>query len=61
MSEKKEVCARCGSDLIREIPGAGKRCQQCGCQWAQVRDAVGEAARKRRQEGFRGHWRETQK
>ncbi len=57
MSEKKEVCGKCGSDLIREIPGAGKRCQQCGHQFNQTKDVIAEAARKRREVGFVGHWR----
>lgn len=54
--DEKEKCPRCESELISEIAGVGKRCQQCGFQFAQVRDAVGDAARRRKQEGFRG-WR----
>lgn len=59
MSEKKEVCPRCGSDLISEIAGAGKRCGACGHQWAVVRDVIGEAARQRKATGFVG-WRRPQ-
>jgi tRNA(Ile2) C34 agmatinyltransferase TiaS len=50
-------CPRCGSGSpISEIAGAGLRCGQCGHQWALVRDVIGESARRRKQEGFRGNW-----
>ena len=52
--DKKEACPKCGeSKLLQPIPNA-IRCGACGEIFNQVRDAVGEAALKRRQEGFRG-------
>jgi len=60
MSEK-EVCEKCGSDLISEIPGAGKRCQACGFQWGVSKNPVADAVAKRRAEGVHGWKRETQK
>ena len=58
MDEKEaSKCPKCGSDLISEIAGAGKRCGACGHQFAVVRDPIGEAARKRREVGFVGNWR----
>ncbi len=56
--EQKVTCPRCESDLTIEIPGVGRRCQQCAFQFNQTKDVVGEAARRRRQEGFVG-WRRT--
>ncbi len=60
MSEsEKEVCQKCGSDLISEITGAGKRCGQCGFQWGVSKNPVADAVAARKVQGVVG-WKRPQ-
>ena len=47
------TCPKCGGNLIRPITN-GVRCVAFGYQFNEVRDPVGESARRRKAEGFRG-------
>ena len=49
---EKPKCPNCGSELVVEITNA-LRCQQCGHQFDQVRHPIAEAARKRKEEGWK--------
>jgi len=57
---EKEVCPKCGSDLCVAIVNA-VRCQQCGFQFAQVKDPISAAVAKRRAEGVVGWKRADEK
>ncbi len=58
MSEnEKELCPQCGSALISEITGAGKRCGQCGFQWGVSKNPVADAVAERKRQGVHGGWR----
>src|SRR6267154_3896910 len=52
--EPRPVCPKCGSDLIREIPGAGVRCQACGFQWNVSKNPVADACAARKASGVVG-------
>lgn len=55
--EPRPVCPKCGSnELVVRISNAD-HCNSCGISFNQTRDPVGESARRRKQEGFRGNWR----
>jgi hypothetical protein len=51
--EEKMVCPKCGSNLCVPVVNA-VRCQQCGFQFAEVRNPISADAERRRREGVRG-------
>ncbi len=51
--EPRPACPKCGSALVQAITN-GARCGQCGHQFNETKDVVGEAAAERKRQGVTG-------